>query len=179
VELQDVLSAAGASAALAGVFLLTVVAVISTWRLSSDLRRGQQDLLHSFGRIEGLVSGLFADRAAKPADAVAKPADAVAKPADAVAKPADAVAKPAETESVAAVRPSEFSEQLTSVAEQIQQLREAVKALSESRGTEFQEVAQAAGEMQNTLKRLESAVALMADGVAAFIQRLEGGQRQT
>jgi hypothetical protein len=172
VELQDVLSAAGASAALAGVFLLTVVAVISTWRLSSDLRRGQQDLLHSFGRIEGLVSGLFADRAAKPAEAITKPADAVAKPAD-------AVAKPAETESVAAVRPSEFSEQLTSVAEQIQQLREAVKALSESRGTEFQEVAQAAGEMQNTLKRLESAVALMADGVAAFIQRLEGGQRQT
>ncbi len=169
MELQDVLSAAGASAALAGVFLLTVVAVVSTWRLSHDLRRGQQDLLNSFGRVEGSVSGLFA----------ARPAEAVARPAEAVARPAEAVAKPAEREGVAAVSPTEFSEQLTSVAEQIQHLREAVKGLSESRASEFQEVAQAAGEMQNTLKRLESAVALMADGVAAFIQRLEGGQHQT
>jgi methyl-accepting chemotaxis protein len=165
VELQDVLSAAGASAALAGVFLLTVVAVVSTWRLSNDLRRGQHDLLNSFGRMEGLASGLFADR--------------VAKPAEAVAKPAEAVTKPAEREGTAAVSPTESTGQLTSVSEQIRRLHEAVNALSESRTSELQEVAQAAGEMQNTLKRLESAVALMADGVAAFIQRLEGGQRQT
>lgn len=151
MELEDILAAAGVSTALAGVFLLTVVAIVSTWRLSHDLRRGQQDLLHSFGRIEGLVNGLFADR----------------------------VTKPRETEGIAAVSPTEFSQQLTSVAEQIQRLREAVRDLSESRASEVREVAQAAGEMETTLKRLETAVSLMADGVAAFIQRLEGGRDQT
>lgn len=150
MQLEDVLAVAGAAAALAGIFLLTVVAIVSTWRLSEDLRRGQQDFLHSLGRIEGLMSGLFPERATKPA----------------------------ERQGAAAGAPAEFSQQLTSVAEETGRLREAVSALSESRVSEVREVAQAASEMESTLKRLETAVALMADGVAAFIQKLEGGRDQ-
>ena len=151
MELQDVLAAVGASAALAGVFLLTLVAIVSTWSLSRDLRRGQQDFLHSLGRIEGLVSGLAPERETRPR----------------------------EREGGAEVAPTDFSQQLKSVSEQMQRLREAVRTLSESRVSEVREVTQVASEMESTLKRLETAVALMADGVAAFIQKLEGGRGQT
>lgn len=151
MELEEVLGVVGASAALAGIFLLTLVAIVSTWRLSQDFRRGQQDFLQSLGRIEGLMSGLLPQRAARAR----------------------------EGQGAAEITPPDFSQQLTSVAQEMQRLREAVKTLSEARLSEVREVAQAASEMESTLKRLETAVALMADGVAAFIQRLESERGQT
>jgi transposase len=141
----NALGVAAASAALAGVFLLTALAMVTAWRLAQTLRQGQRDLLQSLGRLEDLMREAIAGE----------------------------VAVSAEWRS-AEITPPAITQELTSVLEQMRGLREEVKALSESRVSEVRDVAQTAGEMENTLKRLETAVALMADGVAAFIQRLEG-----
>jgi hypothetical protein len=144
----NALGVAAASAALAGVFLLTALAMVTAWRLAQTLRQGQRDLLQSLRRLEDLMREAIAGGAAVNAEWRS-----------------------------AEITPPAITQELTSVLEQMRSLREEVKVLSESRESEVRDVAQTAGEMENTLKRLETAVALMADGVAAFIQRLEGERR--